>query len=62
MSIVNSELTKTASRQLEGRCSGFYFQRKIGCTKRICGILDRNVANKTVFEYVYRVVVECFSL
>ena len=27
------------------------------CTKRICGRLDRNVANK----YLYGVVVECFS-
>ena len=31
------------------------------CTKRICGRLDRNVANKMVFEYLYGVVVECFS-
>jgi hypothetical protein len=29
--------------------------------KRICEILHRNVADKTLFEYLNRVVVECFS-
>ena len=44
----------------EGKCLSVFFFGNV-CTKRICQRLDRNVADKTRFEYLYRVPVECFS-
>ena len=49
-----------ADNNREGRCSGVYFGN--ACAKRIFQRLERNVADKTLFEYLYRVVVEYFSL
>ena len=46
-------------KKLEGRFSSVYLK---GCMERICGIRDWNVADETLFESLYRVVVECFSL
>ena len=44
-------------KKREGRCSVVHFGKWLYESKRICGrLLDRNVANKTVFEYLYRVV------
>ena len=54
-----SEQGVVADENREGRCSGVYFGNAY--TKRICQRLDRNVADKTLFEYLYRVVVEYFS-
>ena len=58
MFTVNSESIRTAwgeAVKVDGVFSGNAY------TKRICGRLDRNVANKTVFEYLYSAIVECFS-
>ena len=49
-----------ADKKREGKCFCVFFFGN-ACTKRICQRLDRNVADKTLFEYLDRVVVECFS-
>ena len=49
-----------ADKKREGKYFGVFSCRN-ACTKRIYQRLDRNVADKTLFEYLYRVVVECFS-
>ena len=38
------------------------FSTEKACTKRICERLNRNVGDKTLFQYLYRVVVVCFLL
>ena len=64
MSLVNTMNQKglLEDKTREGRCFVVHFGKCLYESKRICGrLLDRNVTNKTVFEYLYRVVVECFS-
>ena len=64
MSLVNTmnQQGLLGDKKHEGRCSVVHFGKCLYESKRICGrLLDCNVANKTVFEYLYRVVVECFS-
>ena len=49
-------------KKCEGRCSVVHFGKCLYESKRICGrLLDRNVEIKTIFAYLYRVVVECSS-
>ena len=46
-------------KKREGRCSVVHLGKRLYESKRICGrLLDRNVANKMDFEYLYRVIVE----
>ena len=64
MSLVNTMNQRglLGDKEREGRCSVVHFGKCLYESKRICGrLLDQNVANKTVFEYLYRVVLECFS-
>ena len=43
-----------ADKKRKGKCFGaFYFGN--ACTKRVCERLDRNVADKMLYEYLYRV-------
>ena len=65
MSLVNTmnQQGLLGDKKREGRCSVVHFGKCLYESKRICGrLLDRNVANKTDFEYLCRVVVHaCFS-